>query len=62
MIDNVGVYAVRKLKDKKNKHPTGAKSQILLRNFIIQVGVKSAILRFKAQSRSPFFSPEPAWT
>jgi hypothetical protein len=27
---NVGVYAVRKLKDKKKKHPTGAKSQILL--------------------------------
>jgi len=43
---------VRKLKDRKNKHPTGAKSQILLRNFILQVGVKSAILRFKAQDET----------
>jgi len=32
MAHNVGVYAVRKLKDKKNKHPTRAKSQILLWN------------------------------
>ena len=31
MEHNVGVYAVRKLKDKKNKHPLRAKSQILLR-------------------------------
>jgi len=29
MAHNVRVYAVRKLKDKKNKHPTGANLQIL---------------------------------
>ena len=52
IVANVGVYAVRRLKDRKNKHPTRAKSQILLRNFILQVGVKSAILRFKAQDEA----------
>jgi hypothetical protein len=30
MVANVGIYAVRKLKDEKNKHPMGAKLQILL--------------------------------
>jgi len=36
MLSNVGVYAVRKLKDKKNKHPPRAKSQILLRNLFFK--------------------------
>jgi hypothetical protein len=31
-------------------------------DIILQVGVKSAILRFKARRRGSFFSPEPAWT
>jgi len=36
LVDNVGVYAVRKLKDRKNKHPQKAKSQILLRNLFFK--------------------------
>jgi hypothetical protein len=60
MAYNVGAYAVRKLKDRKSKHPQKAKSQILVRNFL-QVGVKSATFRFKSRSGSPFFSPELAW-
>jgi hypothetical protein len=52
MVSNVGVYAVRKLKDKKKKHPTRAKLQIFLRNFVLQVGEKSVILRFKAKDEA----------
>jgi len=41
-VPNVGVYAVRKLKDRKNKHPTR---------------VKSAILRFKAKDEALSSTP-----
>jgi hypothetical protein len=61
MIDNVGLYAVRKLKDRKKKHPTRAKSQILLRYYSSSQS-KICDFAFPRARRGAFYSPELGWT
>jgi hypothetical protein len=51
LVDNVRVYAVRKLKDKK-KNTRREQTRRFYSDIVLQVRVKSAILRFKAQDET----------
>jgi hypothetical protein len=47
--NNIGIYIVHTLKDKKNKHPQKAKLQILFRNsfFNLEYNLRFCVLKIK---------------
>jgi hypothetical protein len=57
--EDMGVCDVRKLKVRR-KAPDESRIADFTQKFVLQVGVKSAILCFKARRRGSFFSPKLA--